>query len=247
METTHIIPELKRITIGRSDDNNIVLTPTNIGRHHAVITICGPTVFLIEDLNSKHGTFINGERVKRKLIAESDKVTLATNDYSLKNLLINIMPNKLSDVKVKDNPFDFTVEFAALEFVYEEYVKNRKNVKGLEKSVKKWSVLGGTAISLTATVFSGGALSVLLGLPALAQTYVGTAGIISALSATGLSMLIPTMASDFLSTEEKIEVLRKELGSKYRCPKCNLSFGERAFSELAAQKRCTKCKAIWVI
>lgn len=245
MEKEQIIPELERITIGRNADNNVVLSQTNITRYHAVITVCGPTVFLLEDLDSKHGTFINGERIKRKLVTENDKVTLATNEYVLKNLL-HVKKKEPIETKPKDNPLDFTVEFIILEFVYEEYVKNKKNTKGLEKSVRKWSVIGAGIAGLTATALSGGTLTVFLGLATLAKTYMGTAAMASAFSATGLGILIPTMASDFLSTEEKIELLKKELGDKYRCPQCKLSFGERPYSELVAQKKCSKCNAIWV-
>jgi hypothetical protein len=61
-------------------------------------------------------------------------------------------------------------------------------------------------------------------------------------------MLVPTLASHLLSTEEKLELIDKEYRQRYRCPNpnCRDSFGNREFELVAKQKKCTKCKAVWV-
>lgn len=49
-------------TIGRTEDNYILLSDQSISRNHANITILGNT-FSVKDLGSSNGTFVNGKRV----------------------------------------------------------------------------------------------------------------------------------------------------------------------------------------
>lgn len=50
------------ITIGREASNDIVLEDPQVSRHHARLTLQGAG-YVIEDLGSTNGTFINGQRV----------------------------------------------------------------------------------------------------------------------------------------------------------------------------------------
>ncbi|MGB0385414.1 MAG: FHA domain-containing protein [Ardenticatenaceae bacterium] len=50
-------------TLGRWPDNHIVLPDRLVSRHHAHIRRVG-TQFLLEDLDSTNGTFVNGERIR---------------------------------------------------------------------------------------------------------------------------------------------------------------------------------------
>ena len=249
------IPELKQIRIGRGIDNDLVLSFPNISRTHATITICGPTVYLIEDSDSKNGTYVNGERIKRKIIGDEDTLILATNEFQARDLIQSFI--KLESKKHKSDPLDFTEEFAALKSIYEEFIENKKSAKDKEKSVRKWAVIAASTIGVGALIASGGGIAPLLaswGLSSAATTAAaGVAGpsittaIVSTLSSTGLGMLIPTLASDMLSVEEKIEIFTKELKKVYRCPKCKRPFGTTDYEDLYAQKRCNNnCKAIWV-
>lgn len=49
-------------TIGRAADNKIVLTPEGVSRYHAAVRWNGEH-YVIEDLGSKNGTWLNGERL----------------------------------------------------------------------------------------------------------------------------------------------------------------------------------------
>jgi signal transduction histidine kinase/CheY-like chemotaxis protein len=61
-------------TIGRSPDATIMLDDAEISRLHARLSRTDPGAFLLEDLGSRNGTFINGKRVNRRLLAYGDKV-----------------------------------------------------------------------------------------------------------------------------------------------------------------------------
>lgn len=48
--------------IGRLPDNDLVLTDSKASRHHASITVAGP-VFVLRDLHSSNGLYLNGRRL----------------------------------------------------------------------------------------------------------------------------------------------------------------------------------------
>ncbi|MBN2148313.1 MAG: FHA domain-containing protein [Anaerolineales bacterium] len=49
-------------TIGREAGNDIVISDADVSRKHATLTLQGDT-YLLEDLGSTNGTFVNGERI----------------------------------------------------------------------------------------------------------------------------------------------------------------------------------------
>jgi len=52
-------------SIGRMDDNIIVLLDERVSRHHATIHRDQDGSYLVEDLDSSNGTFLNGDRLKK--------------------------------------------------------------------------------------------------------------------------------------------------------------------------------------
>jgi signal transduction histidine kinase/CheY-like chemotaxis protein len=61
-------------TIGRSPDATIMLDDAEISRLHARISRSDAGEFVLEDLGSRNGTFVNGTRVKRRALAYGDKI-----------------------------------------------------------------------------------------------------------------------------------------------------------------------------
>jgi FHA domain/zinc-ribbon domain len=59
----HFIPQGERTTIGRSPDNDVFLDDVTVSRKHAVLAQDG-NQFLIEDLGSLNGTFVNRRRIE---------------------------------------------------------------------------------------------------------------------------------------------------------------------------------------
>ena len=58
----HLMTEGSSVTIGRSASNDIQIAEGHVSRMHAVVT-CRDNAFLIDDLDSANGTFVNGNRV----------------------------------------------------------------------------------------------------------------------------------------------------------------------------------------
>lgn len=66
-------------TIGRQGDNNLVLRDNRASRAHArIVTENGE--YFVEDLDSRHGVFVNGQRVKRHKLADADRIDFGFQD-----------------------------------------------------------------------------------------------------------------------------------------------------------------------
>ncbi len=63
------------LTIGRSPHSDIFLDDVTVSRHHARI-IRDETGFLVEDLNSLNGTYINRKRIERHRLTEGDELQI---------------------------------------------------------------------------------------------------------------------------------------------------------------------------
>ncbi len=60
-------------TLGRGEDSSIVLADRWISRLHCRIVIEGQYL-VVTDLCSRHGTFVNGERVEEAIICPGDEL-----------------------------------------------------------------------------------------------------------------------------------------------------------------------------
>ena len=65
------------VTVGRGEDNDLVLPVPEVSRHHARLEPAGAG-WRVVDLGSRNGTWINGERVSGRRLAVGDEVTFGT-------------------------------------------------------------------------------------------------------------------------------------------------------------------------
>ena len=76
---SNVLKELKidqdEIIIGRDPGNDIQIDNEAVSREHARI-IRGPNYYLIEDLNSTNGTFVNGKKINKKFLQEVDEILI---------------------------------------------------------------------------------------------------------------------------------------------------------------------------
>jgi len=68
--------DVLEITIGRKEDNNIVIDHPAISSHHARLIRQGSS-YIIEDLNSTNGTFIGGRKILKAELHHNDQVDIA--------------------------------------------------------------------------------------------------------------------------------------------------------------------------
>jgi pSer/pThr/pTyr-binding forkhead associated (FHA) protein len=64
-----------RTSVGRSPDCDIFLDDVTVSRKHAVITEEGGR-YVIEDLGSLNGTFLNRSRIERAALSDDDEVQI---------------------------------------------------------------------------------------------------------------------------------------------------------------------------
>ncbi len=70
-----IVSEKKRMTIGRTSDNDIVLENRGVSRRHAQIEFNDNAAVIIDN-ESLNGTFVNNRRVTEEVLRDNDQITI---------------------------------------------------------------------------------------------------------------------------------------------------------------------------
>src|ERR1700730_8076864 len=68
--------------IGRQAGNQVVMRDNRASRVHAEIVL-EKGEYWIEDLNSRHGTFVNGAKIQRHKLQEADRIDFGADSYQL--------------------------------------------------------------------------------------------------------------------------------------------------------------------
>jgi serine phosphatase RsbU (regulator of sigma subunit) len=68
-------------SVGRKVDRDLVIADPRVSREHAVI-ISENGVYFVVDQGSKHGTFVNGERVDRQKLERNDRLEFGARDIA---------------------------------------------------------------------------------------------------------------------------------------------------------------------
>ena len=74
-----VVTEKKRISIGRTSDNDIVLDNKGVSRKHAQIEF-GDDSALIMDNESLNGTFVNRRKITEDTLTDNDQITIGKFD-----------------------------------------------------------------------------------------------------------------------------------------------------------------------
>ena len=148
----------KIITIGRKTSNNIVIPNTDISGEHAKLTLIDEVKqkWLIEDLNSKGGTKVNGNFVVRRQISPLDNIVLGNTQIEwsliLKPLETPLDP-KLSSISDLSSPEEIAQKLAS---IYQEYIDKRGKLDKLRESKEANAanrLLGGVVAGALGGVF----------------------------------------------------------------------------------------------
>jgi sigma-B regulation protein RsbU (phosphoserine phosphatase) len=68
-------------TVGRKVDKDLVIADPRVSRDHAIIA-SEDGEFYVLDQGSKHGTFVNGERIQRKILERNDRLEFGVRDVA---------------------------------------------------------------------------------------------------------------------------------------------------------------------
>lgn len=71
--------------IGRAEGNNLVLDSNLISRNHALVQRTGVGRYLLTDLGSRNGTFVNGARIAAHVLRHGDRVTVGDHELTFQH------------------------------------------------------------------------------------------------------------------------------------------------------------------
>jgi hypothetical protein len=88
--------------IGRAEDALVSIDSPKVSRHHARVVVEGPTATL-EDLGSKNGTFLNGERVEaHAALADGDEIRIGRNVARFRFVVVG--ERTVTEMSVEERP-----------------------------------------------------------------------------------------------------------------------------------------------
>ena len=213
------------ITIGKANDNEYVVDDPSVSRHHAQLTYEKEGYWILEDLGSTNGTFVNGIQIARKQVTSKDVIKLG-DSYVL----------NLAEVLKANN--DYSEEFAALKQVYDNYIQAKIKIQSSNQF--KTRLLQSLPFALPGIIgvligFSGKGSPALFAISLFITICAPTVGIYWGAKQ---SAKIPKLLQD-LTNQFKID---------YVCPKCGTFLGEIPWESLRNRKHCpvSSCKAKWV-
>jgi pSer/pThr/pTyr-binding forkhead associated (FHA) protein len=74
------------VTIGRRDDNDIVIDNMAVSGHHAVIETEAPNYYVLVDLDALNGTFLNENKVGRERLFDGDVIQIGKHKLFFEDL-----------------------------------------------------------------------------------------------------------------------------------------------------------------
>ena len=67
---------MKVVKIGRAHDNDIVISDSSVSRYHLEIIKTNDGIFIIKDLDSRNGTYVNGRKIKESELKDTDIIRI---------------------------------------------------------------------------------------------------------------------------------------------------------------------------
>ncbi len=149
------------LKIGRNNNNTIIIEHGKISREHAEIIKFSENEFLIKDLDTTHGTFVNGNRIKQTQLTDDSKLQLADFELNAKLILSKLNSDDFNkQINYTDllKQIKIEKEIIKLENIYEKYRKDKRKIErggGLKKT--------GLRAILALIPFIGNALGIMFG------------------------------------------------------------------------------------
>lgn len=73
------------LSIGRSPTNLVQLNDDSVGEKHAIIKEQtddqGRRIYILQDLDSQHGCYLNAQRVKQQQLHHKDKIRIGVQEF----------------------------------------------------------------------------------------------------------------------------------------------------------------------
>lgn len=86
------LPAEATVVIGRSRSCELRLPDADTSRRHAKI-VCQGSAFVLHDLASTNGTFVNGKQVEERQLEAGDRIQIGSNHITFCQVLANLYPD----------------------------------------------------------------------------------------------------------------------------------------------------------
>jgi hypothetical protein len=164
---------MNELKIGRAPGNHLIINDSKVSSRHCVIRKAGidnsnngqnnERTFLIEDLASSNGTFVNGRRIMQSEITAGDELHLATFTISLP-VVLSLFDSETCESNVPYEKFlkqnQVSAEFIGLRVIYNAYIREKLRIMkegnlrstGLRAGLSLIPVVGSALGILSSTV-----------------------------------------------------------------------------------------------
>lgn len=216
---------MQQITIGYSEENDIVLKHDSVSRKHALVETLGNDQFWLQDLDSKNGVYVNNRRVKKYKVDDKDQIVLGAklvDNVSFFNRIKKIIDHRKTN---------YTAEYKSIIQVMTDYQKKKNKISG----ASKWPIVLRICLSVFLVIvllFNSSYIDESLRYPLIMA--IGT-----------LPIVINFFFDNKHKKQEKLDMLRIEYEELLKCPKCKTSLLQLTPVYMKARGSCinTKCHA----
>ncbi len=220
------------IIVGKQGQQRIKIDDPAVSRKHLKIKSLPDGRFQLEDI-SANGTFVNGIRIKEKVVTGDTIVQLGPNSrYRVSDLMpMQVVPPPPPPPPVKE--FSIT----HLENVWEDYERQLAAIQDERQEMGKKRMLP-MMLSM-----ASGALAPIL------AAMIGTETLYITLPITAICLILYIVAYNQKDTGfEQQKEAKNKLIQKYVCPNpsCRKFVGMQDYAILSQMPACPRCKAKWV-
>ena len=220
------------IIVGKQGQQPFDITDAEVSRHHLKITSLPNGRFQIEDNHSTNGTFVNGQRIIRKIVDGDTLIQLGGN-YTFK-VIDAIGPIIEAREKEAKEAAEFEERFYRLEQIYNNYSSSKVDI---QKENAKKNYLRFVPMSLISMV---GLVITLIPSLGPIRSIIGPIAIVAGL------VLMAVAYKSQSDMPERMEHLNRQFQIDYVCPKCKKFLGYTPFEGIKNQGQCPYCKTKWV-
>lgn len=220
---------MTEVIIGRKGNQPFAITERTVSGKHLKATLLADGNIEIEDLDSTNGTYVDGQRIVKKVVSPDQMVLLGTVYQIRIGDAMGIAPQG----SVASNPEEVSA-FAKLQKVYEDY--EAAKVKIQQENAKKQFLRSLPGVASTVLF----ALTFLLG-----DTVDSIKPFMGVIMITGIAVSSWMAFKGQQTMPVKMEELNKKFMIDYVCPKCKNFLGFLPFENLKNRGACSYCKTEW--
>lgn len=217
-----------KVSIGRSSECDIVLDDPTVSKMHALIDIEYYDNLIVEDQESKNGTYVNDRKVKKSSLKETDELRLGDYKPDMKVLLTKVFD------KFRSSKVDFSREYEEMLRNFKAYQKEKDRLSNPPK--------GPIYVRLGVTI---AVAVVLIFYPKLVPNDKIRFGMM--MSVGVLSLLSGMLGPSVGKRNEMLDSLRLKYEDVLVCPKCRIKLIQNGYTFIKGRKRCIneKCNAVY--